>query len=88
LGGLCALIYGDSVSTIFGIKFGKHKLIGKRTWEGTIAGMLAALPFLAILFPIQIALATAIIAMLAELLPINDNFSIPIATAIFLSIML
>jgi dolichol kinase len=84
LGALAALIYGDSASTVFGIKFGKHKLIGKRTVEGTVAGILAMLPILIVLFPIQVAVITAIIAMAAELLPINDNFTIPIAAAIVL----
>jgi len=88
LGALCALIYGDSASTVFGLRFGKHRLIGKRTLEGTIAGILAALPFLAALFPLPVAIATAVIAMLAELLPVNDNFSIPIAAAITLAILI
>ncbi|MDD5148525.1 MAG: hypothetical protein PHH08_03615, partial [Candidatus ainarchaeum sp.] len=70
IGALCALIYGDSASTVFGIRFGKHRLVGKRTLEGTTAGILAIIPFLAVLFPLPIAVATAIIAMLAELLPI------------------
>ncbi|MDD5162943.1 MAG: hypothetical protein PHD95_01925 [Candidatus ainarchaeum sp.] len=87
IGALCALIFGDSASTIIGIKFGKHRLAGKRTLEGTIAGILASLPFLAVLFPLPIAIATVIIAMLAELLPINDNFTIPIAAAITLTIL-
>lgn len=88
LGALSALIYGDSASTIFGIKFGKHKIVGKRTLEGTIAGMLAMLPFLFAIVSIPVAIATAIVSMLAELLPINDNFSIPIAAAIVLTILL
>jgi len=88
LGALSALIYGDSASTIFGIRFGRHKLIGKRTLEGTIAGMLAMLPFLLAIVSIPIAIATAVIAMLAELLPVNDNFTIPIAAAIVLSVLL
>ena len=88
IGALCCLIFGDSASTIIGIKFGKHKLVGKRTLEGTIAGMLAMLPFLLVLFPVHIAAITAIIAMLAELLPFNDNFTIPIAAGITLTILL
>jgi len=87
IGALCALIYGDSASTIIGIKFGRHKLVGKRTLEGTVAGILVAIPFLTALFPLPVAIATAIIAMLAELLPINDNFTIPIAAAVTLTLL-
>jgi len=84
LGALCTVVYGDSASTVFGKKFGKHIIAGKRTWEGTIAGFLAALFFLSFLFPLQIAIITALIGMLAELLPFDDNFTIPIAAGIAL----
>ena len=87
IGALCCLIFGDSASTIFGIKFGRHKLVGKRTLEGTTAGILAMLPFLLVLFPAPVAIVTAIIAGLSELLPINDNFTIPIAAAVTLTIL-
>jgi dolichol kinase len=50
--------------------------------------MLAMLPFLLVLFSVPVAIITAIVAMLAELLPINDNFTIPIAAAITLTILL
>lgn len=87
IGALCCLVFGDSASTIIGIKFGKHRLVGKRTLEGTTAGILAMLPFLLVLFSIPVAIITAIIAGLSELLPANDNFTIPIAAALTLTIL-
>ena len=87
LGALCAVVYGDSASTVFGKKFGRHIIAGKRTWEGTTAGFLAALFFLSFLFPLQIAIATALIGMLAELLPFDDNFTIPIVTGLVLLLL-
>lgn len=88
LGALTALIYGDSVSTVFGMRFGKTRIAGKRTLEGSAAGFAAMLPVLLALFPVHIALLAALVAMLAELLPVNDNFTIPIAAAITLAVLL
>ncbi|MFH1225292.1 MAG: diacylglycerol/polyprenol kinase family protein [Candidatus Diapherotrites archaeon] len=88
LGALSALIYGDSISTIFGMRFGKTRIAGNRTLEGSAAGFVAMLPVLLVLFPVHVALITALAAMLAELPPVNDNFTIPIAAAIALSILL
>ncbi len=31
------LAVGDSLSTVFGVKFGRHKLIGKKSLEGSLA---------------------------------------------------
>ncbi|MBN1941358.1 MAG: hypothetical protein JW772_04215 [Candidatus Diapherotrites archaeon] len=86
VGALSVLVYGDSIATIIGLKFGKHRLIGKRSIEGTIAGIVASLPFLIAIFPVHVALSAAVIGMLAELLPVNDNFTIPIAAALFLKL--
>ena len=87
LGALGVAVYGDAASTIFGLKFGKHRIAGKKTLEGTIGGMAASLFFLSFLFQWPIAVATAVIGMLAELLPFDDNFTIPIAAGFVLSIL-
>lgn len=79
---LIVLTFGDGFSTALGKKFGKIKTLGKRTLEGTLAGIIASaialLPFL----PIQTAIIASITGMLAEYLPLNDNYTIPIAAGI------
>jgi len=87
IGSLIVLSFGDSISTIVGKKIGKTKLMGK-TIEGTIAGTAISTIMLSTIMPsIQIALAASIIGMLAEYLPIDDNFTIPIATGITIAIL-
>jgi len=59
-----------------------------KTIEGTIAGTAISTIMLSTIMPsIQIALAASIIGMLAEYLPIDDNFTIPIATGITIAIL-
>ncbi len=88
LGGIITLTLGDALSTIIGMKFGKTKIVHGKTLEGTIAGTLAATLGLAVLFPLPIALAAAITGMLAEYLPINDNYTIPLASATALALLI
>jgi len=88
LGALCVAIYGDAASTIFGLRFGKHRIAGKKTLEGTLAGIAASFAFLMLLFQWQVALAAAAVGMLAELLPFDDNFTIPIAVGLTLTILI
>ena len=87
LGALGVAVYGDAASTVFGLRFGKHKIAMKKTLEGTIGGIAASLFFLSFLFQWSIALAAAVIGMLAELLPFDDNFTIPITSGIVLTIL-
>lgn len=87
LGALVVAVYGDAASTVFGLRFGKHRIAGKKTLEGSLGGIAASLFFLLFLFQWPIALAAATIGMLAELLPFDDNFTIPIAAGVILSIL-
>ncbi len=88
LAALIALTYGDVVSTIVGKLFGKTKIIGERTIEGSLAGMMANFFMLALfLLPGQ-AILTAIAAMLAEYLPTDDNVSIPLVAATALTFLI
>jgi dolichol kinase len=86
-GSLLVLAFGDSFSTIIGKKFGKTKIVGKKTLEGTIAGIIAGfIPLLLLIAPLQ-AFTAALAGMLAELLPIDDNFTVPIAAGIVLMLL-
>ncbi len=88
LAALCVAIYGDAASTVFGIRLGKHRIAGKKTLEGTLGGILASFFFLSFIFHWQLALIAAVVGMLAELLPVDDNFTIPIAVGLTLSILI
>ena len=88
LGALIVAIYGDAASTVIGIRFGKHRIADKKTIEGTIGGIITSLVFLSFIYPIPIAAAAAITGMLAELLPIDDNFTIPIAVGTILHFLI
>ncbi len=80
--GLIVLTYGDSVATVVGKYRGKIELVNNRTLEGTLAGIIiATIPLLFIFEPSK-AIGIAIVAMLAEYLPIDDNIGIPVVGAL------
>ena len=83
------LSVGDSFSTIVGINWGTHKIVGKKSVEGTVAFFLTS--FLATLFFIKpsIGLIGSFVAAIVELLTphktegrsrwiVDDNLLIPI----------
>ena len=88
LGALAVAVYGDAASTVFGLRFGKHRIAGKKTLEGTIGGIAASTGFLLFLFQWPVALSAAVIGMIAELLPFDDNFTIPIAVGLTLMLLI
>lgn len=79
----CAMLaVGDSLSTLIGKKFGKHR-IGRKTFEGSaacffgslLAGIFFVSPFL--------SFAGALASSATELFPkINDNLTIPIVSGL------
>lgn len=83
------LALGDGVSTIVGVKVGRHKIFYNRakSWEGTLAGFALALAGALALVPYQIALAGSLAGMFIESLPlkIDDNFSMPLFSAFAMS---
>lgn len=86
------IIFADSFAAIIGKKIGNKFLIKKNNYKKTLEGSLTffIITFFWILmfFPIQIALICAIIATIIEILPINDNITIPIIIAFLLKIMI
>jgi len=87
---LVPLVFGDGLATIIGIKYGKHKITGGKSWEGTIAGFIASVIVLSLLLSPQwaVILAVAATAMIVEILPIDDNLTIPIISGLVLYIIL
>ena len=86
-GAALVLGVGDGASTLIGKRFGKTKIAGGRTLEGSMGGFAAAAVALLPIFPLQAAVFAAAAGMIAEYLPVNDNYSIPLAAAAALALM-
>ncbi|MBU0953738.1 MAG: hypothetical protein KKA90_04980 [Nanoarchaeota archaeon] len=91
------LAVGDAVATAIGSNLGKHRLLDKKTIEGTAAFFFVSLFVLVVFVPPTVALVTALLATIAELLPsieplrkikqrglLDDNLLIPLVTGIVL----
>ncbi|MFA4907328.1 MAG: hypothetical protein WC602_03590 [archaeon] len=88
LGAMIVLVYGDSVSTAIGTHFGSMKWVGGKSIEGTLSGLVVSFLFLLALFPAGIAFAAALVGMLGEAVPLEDNIVVPIVTGLALTILL
>jgi dolichol kinase len=76
------LAVGDSLSTLVGRKFGRHK-IGSKTLEGAFACFAGSLAAGMFFVAPHIAVIGAAAAALAELIPrIDDNLTIPIVAGL------
>jgi len=88
----CAtLAVGDSLSTVFGKKFGRHMLVGSKTLVGSVAFFAGSVLISLLFVDIRLGLLGAFAAALAELIPdagplihakrrgiIDDNLLIPV----------
>jgi len=85
------LSFGDSISALIGRKFGKTK-IGNKSLEGSISFFLSCV-VVAFFIPglnVWIGIISAFFAAIIELVGIhklNDNLTIPIATALIVQIL-
>jgi phytol kinase len=82
---LVSLAVLDSVTTLVGVRFGRHRIRNGKSWEGTLSGIavtvLALLPFLSL----PGALAASVIAGIIELFsPVDDNLVIPVGVCLLL----
>jgi dolichol kinase len=86
------LILGDTVAAIVGKSMGKHRLLGGKTVEGSLACFLMcfALTFLMPGIPFHVGLVGALTATVFELLPIplDDNFRIPLSAGFAMELLL
>ncbi|MEK6973230.1 MAG: hypothetical protein AABW72_04290 [archaeon] len=83
---LCLLTYADGFATIIGRKLGRYKLPNNKTYEGTMFFFLIAFIFLATLYPQNIGMAFLVtfLCTIVEILPIEDNLSVPLSCYLFL----
>jgi dolichol kinase len=82
------LSFGDTAASIVGTHLGKHKLVGKKSLEGSLACFVTCF-LLAILFlPLKISLIGAFVGTIAELLPWNldDNITIPVFSGLVMTL--
>jgi dolichol kinase len=81
-------VFADGGAAVFGSRWGRHKLIGKKTLEGSLALFLIALAFAAwIVKPLMAAFIGAIAATCVELIPINDNLMVPISSGLAMQLV-
>jgi len=80
-------VLADGAAAIVGAHVGKHRLLGKKTLEGTLT--LIAVAFMVSVWVVGGALAFTggVVAGVVELLPINDNFSIPFFSGLAMTAM-
>jgi dolichol kinase len=87
LASISVQVFADAFAAIIGINFGKHKLIAKKTIEGSTACFVTALICIAYFYPIPTALIGALIATIIEVLPLDDNLCVPLGTALTLKLL-
>ena len=86
--GIAVLAIGDSASTLIGKKFGKHKISGNKTLEGSLGFFISAAAVLLFLVSPERAIIAALVGAFVEaFVKIDDNISVPISAAIALSII-
>jgi dolichol kinase len=81
-------VFADGGAAVVGSRWGRHKLIGKKTLEGSLALFLIALAFAAwIVKPLLAAFIGALAATCVELIPINDNLMVPISSGLAMQLV-
>lgn len=87
--GLVVLALLDSVTTLVGVRFGRTRIYNHKSLEGTLAGLAATAAALCLLVAPPIALATAAVTALAELVsPVDDNLIVPVVACLALTVLL
>jgi dolichol kinase len=78
--------FGDGMAALAGKKYGKHRIVGKKTLEGTLTFFAVAYVILLLGYHDPEIAVVAAIAAIVELYPgpINDNFTITMVTGIAL----
>lgn len=86
--GLVTLGLLDSVSTIAGLRFGRHTIRGSKSLEGTLTGAVAAALALIFLVPWWAAVVVAGVAGVVEAYsPLDDNVAIQVVVCLTLALL-
>lgn len=70
----------DVVTGIIGMKWGRHALVGPKTVEGTLSGLVVNIILGYLLLPLNVGLAMAFTATLVEAVVnmVDDNLAVPV----------
>lgn len=83
---LVSLAVLDSVTTLAGLRFGRHRIRNGKSWEGTLSGIavtvLCLLPFLSVSGAVTAAVVAGIIELFS---PVDDNLLIPAGVCLLLA---
>lgn len=78
----------DSVTTLVGTRFGRHRIHNGKSWEGTLSGITVTLLFLLPFLSLPGALIAAVVAGVIELFsPLDDNLVIPVGVCLLLALV-
>ncbi len=93
---LLFLAFADPIASYFGIRYGKDKIFGRKSFQGTLAAFLTCLVIAAIFYYskqlmterlIIVSVLSALAGALAEAIPVaklDDNLVMPVVSAILL----
>jgi dolichol kinase len=86
--GVLVLAVSDPAASWMGRRWGRRRFLGG-TLEGSLVFLATALTILALRHPFGPALAAALLATLAERVswPVDDNFAVPVTTAVVLTLL-
>ena len=84
------VVLGDAVAALVGIKWGRIKLIGKKSLEGSAACFLVCTSISLIWLNPIIGIAGAFVATIVELLPlrIDDNLTVSLISGIVMHLLM
>jgi dolichol kinase len=77
----------DALSTIFGKRFGTRVLFGSKTVVGSLAFFISTMVIESFFINYLQAIVIAAAIMLVELMPFDDNISVPLATGLLLQLI-
>ena len=93
------LAFGDPISSIIGVQYGKDKILGNKSLQGTLAGFITCTIVSGLFYYskglmlerlVLVSILSGIIGAIAELIPIgklDDNFSFPVIAACLLYLL-
>lgn len=96
---LLFLAFGDPVASFFGIRFGKDRIVGNKTLQGTVAAFVTCALIATVYFYhhnlmterlLIVAPLSGLIGALAEMIPVgklDDNFTFPVICSVLLWIL-
>jgi len=86
---ILVLAFNDSFSTVIGISFGKHKIWGKKTLEGSIGGFLGTVLIMSFFIPsFTSVMIISLTATLIELFTtLDDNLIIPPTISLLIKVI-